>query len=549
MTQPPTHPGLPQPDSLTGKTLGQFEIQDEIGRGGMATVYRARQMTMNRIVAIKVLPRALMHDPSFYERFRREVDVIAHLEHPHILPIIDYGEVDGVPFIAMRYLAGGSLAQLIRRGLPKLDNLIKPISQVGQALDHAHQQGIIHRDLKPGNILLDDHGNAYLTDFGIARVINSSLTGSAIIGTPAYMSPEQANGLPLDARSDVYALGVVLFELITGREPFEAETPVALLLKHINEPMPSPRSFRSGVPGAVERVIFRATAKHPDDRYASAGELADAFAEAAMQPPTSVLDAPVHDDQPTLVEVGPPRPTPVPTRAKATAQPAPRTQPGPRAATRPIEADSRTLTDVPDVPAQNAPARRGPPIALIGVVVVALIAVIAGVFIIPRFTPPPEMTPVPTVLPTPFARGIRVSTGEYSLSVPQEWQFVDLSSQRPEVALTHVWQRGDEGFVGLTLIETRERTLDQVVGDYVDSYYTGQEAFSLIDTAVAPDGTLRYSFRLEGETTPAFQYGQTDLFAFQRGAQTVILELYAADGRAEEFVPLFQHVLDSVRVS
>lgn len=186
-------------DDLIGKILGQFEIGEEIGRGGMATVYKARQRSMNRTVAIKVLPRQMLHDPGFYERFEREVDVISHLEHPHILPIYDYGQEEGLPYIAMRYLGGGSLEQRIRRGTVRIEDIEKPLRQVAQALDYAHQQGIIHRDLKPGNIMLDENGNAYLTDFGIARVLGSDLTGSMIIGTPAYMSPEQANGLPVMA--------------------------------------------------------------------------------------------------------------------------------------------------------------------------------------------------------------------------------------------------------------------------------------------------------------------------------------------------------------
>ncbi len=272
-------------DDYAGRTLGQFEIVEEIGRGGMATVYRARQKSINRMVAIKVLPRALLHDSSFYERFTREVDVIAQLEHPHILPIYDFGEVNGMPYIAMRYLAGGSLAARIRRGPLTPAQIVRPLSQVAQALDYAHQQGIIHRDIKPGNILLDEQGNAYLADFGIARVLNSTLTASSIIGTPSFMSPEQGMGQPLDGRSDLYSLGIVLFELLTGSEPFSADTPVGLLLKHINDPLPSLRARRPELSPGIEAVVQKAAAKQPGDRYATASDMANALAATLSATP------------------------------------------------------------------------------------------------------------------------------------------------------------------------------------------------------------------------------------------------------------------------
>ena len=301
-----------KPDDMIGKNLAHFTILEEIGRGGMATVYSAMQKSMSRKVAVKILPRHFMHSPDFIERFEREVDVISKLEHPHILPIYDYGEADGVPFIAMRYLGGGSMAQMVRRGIPQLEELVKPFQQVAEALDYAHQQGIIHRDLKPGNIMLDEYGNAYLSDFGIARVMDSNLTGSAIIGTPAYMSPEQAHGVHIDARSDIYSLGIVLFELITGREPYQAETPMSLLMMHINEPIPPIAEFRDGVPPIVQDVINTATAKNPDDRYASASELANAFEEAlrGIRTRTTLMGIGTKtDNEKTMIDG---KPTPLP---------------------------------------------------------------------------------------------------------------------------------------------------------------------------------------------------------------------------------------------
>jgi serine/threonine protein kinase/DNA-binding CsgD family transcriptional regulator len=266
-----------QDDHFVGKTIGHYEILDAIGQGGMATVFRARQASVNRIVALKILPPQWMQDPTFYERFQREVDIIAHLEHPHIVPTYDYGKDNSVPYIVMRLVDGGSLAQRLERGPLSPADLEKPLSQVAHALTYAHQHGIVHRDIKPGNILLDKNGNAYLSDFGIAQVADSKLTGSNFVGTPAYMSPEQANGTTVDARSDIYALGIVIFECLTGRKPFEADTPVGVLVKHSHEPIPSARSFVPGLPAGIEEVIMKATAKHPEERYPSAEALSDAY--------------------------------------------------------------------------------------------------------------------------------------------------------------------------------------------------------------------------------------------------------------------------------
>lgn len=535
------------PDDLIGKTLGQFEILEEIGRGGMATVYRARQRSINRVVAIKVLPRALLHDPGFVERFTREVDVIAHLEHPHILPIYDYGEAEGLPYIAMRYLAGGSMAQLLRRGLPPVESLVRPLLQIAQALDHAHQQGIIHRDLKPGNILLDEKGNAYLTDFGIARVINSSLTGSAIIGTPAYMSPEQANGLPLDPRSDVYALGVVLFELVTGRIPFEAETPISMLLKHINEPIPSARMLRPSLPVGVEQVIYRATAKHPDDRYVTAGAFAAAVADAVAAQPRGTA----FEDMPTIAEEPLPRtpthlPTPIAAQTPAAYPQYPPAQTPPSSPYHGIP-PSHGLFTAPTLPYEDAPPppryeRKRRPLIWVGAVVL-LVAVVAAVGVI-VLRPSPPSTPTP--LPTPFENARVARSAAYTLSVPDSWPFVDLSEGD---RLSHVWQNGSSAAISLTQIPRPQGDANAFraeIDAFVEEQYPA-EHFTLIDEAMAENGVVRRSYRLQGLVDPPLDDGQVDTFFFNLPDALVVLELYAADSYGNDLVPMYQQVLDSAR--
>lgn len=267
---------------LTGQTLGQYTIEAPIGQGGMATVYKAYQARVRRYVAIKVLPEVMAADPNFIARFEREAFTIAQLEHPAILPVYDYGEQENITYIVMRYVDTGSLASRMKLGPLSYSEINRLTRQVAEGLSYAHRQGVIHRDLKPDNIFLDSEGNALLGDFGIAHIAEGTqeLTGNAVIGTPAYMSPEQGRGRGIDGRSDIYALGIILFELFTGQVPYKSETPMGLVVKHITEPMPDPRDIKAEIPDEVAAVILKATAKDPDGRYNTPLALAAALEEA-----------------------------------------------------------------------------------------------------------------------------------------------------------------------------------------------------------------------------------------------------------------------------
>jgi len=272
-------------DQYAGRRLGNYDLLELIGKGGMAAVYRAHQPSMNRSVAIKIMAKTLTTDESFVTRFKNEAYLIAQLEHAHILPVYDFGEEEGLLYIVMRYLPAGTLEDRIgERGMP-IREALALFKQLASALDYAHQRGVIHRDLKPTNVLVDAQGNAFLTDFGIAKSLEDQtrLTGTGgVVGTPIYMSPEQGLGDPLDARSDIYALGVILYEMLAGQPPFTADNPMAVMLKHINDAPPPPSEFNPDIPKAVEAVVMRALAKDPAERYETAQQMADAFEEAVL---------------------------------------------------------------------------------------------------------------------------------------------------------------------------------------------------------------------------------------------------------------------------
>jgi serine/threonine-protein kinase len=294
--------------------VGRYEIKSELARGGMATVYYAHDPRFKRDVAVKVLPREFLHDVTFRARFEREAQTIAALEHPAIVPVYDFGEDGGQPYLVMRFMPGGSLAARLKHGPLSLADAARLLARLAPALDEAHAQGIVHRDLKPGNILFDLRGNPYVSDFGIAKLseVGTAVTGTAtIIGTPAYMSPEQARGeADLDGRSDIYALGAILYELLAGMPPYQAATPMGLVVKHLTEPVPRILTVRPYLPQDCETIIARAMAKDRAARYPTASDMAAAV--EAVSRGEAIPSLPSPDERTVILE--PEAEAPAPTR-------------------------------------------------------------------------------------------------------------------------------------------------------------------------------------------------------------------------------------------
>jgi serine/threonine protein kinase len=266
-------------NNLIGKNLGRYHIIEPLGQGGMASVFKAYDTNLERHVAIKIIRTDIDGgtDSEFLKRFQREAKSLAQLDHPFILKVLDYGEEGGVPYLVMPYLEGGTLKEKMGKPMPYGECAVL-LAPIARALEYAHKRNIIHRDVKPANILISQSGAPILSDFGIAKILSQSgstqLTGAGVgIGTPDYMAPEQWTGTA-DPRTDIYSLGVVLYQMVTGRLPFSADTPAAVLIKHLRDPLPRPRTFVDNLPEVVEQVLFKALAKEPENRFQTMGEFA-----------------------------------------------------------------------------------------------------------------------------------------------------------------------------------------------------------------------------------------------------------------------------------
>ena len=330
-----------------GENVGPYRIMAQLGSGGMATVYKAYHAALDRYVAIKVMHAAFKEDPNFLARFQREAKIVARLEHLHIVPVHDFNEHEGQPYLVMRFIEGDTLKARLQAGLLTTAQVMDILRPVCQALAYAHDQGVLHRDIKPSNILLTAQGGVFLTDFGLAKIAQageSTLSADTMLGTPQYISPEQAQGNSnLDARTDIYSLGVVLYELLVGRVPYQADTPYAVIHDHIYSPLPMPRCLRPDLPEPLERVLLKALAKERDDRYTTVGEMLEALEKAVtdaasapageVKPPPRKEPAPI----PALMEAGQSSATVAAQVAPAVSPSASATRVAPAVETRPAE--------------------------------------------------------------------------------------------------------------------------------------------------------------------------------------------------------------------
>jgi len=386
--------------NLTGKTLGTCVLDRLLGQGGMGAVYLAQQTRPSRHVAVKVLlPNLAMNSQVYQEfltRFRREADVIARLEHVNIMPIYEYGEQDGLAYLVMPHLTGGSLRDVLsKRGALPQSEVTSYIEQAASALDYAHAQGVIHRDLKPANFLLHADGRLVLADFGIARIMEESsaagaaLTGTGtLLGTPEYMAPEMARGEPIDYRADIYELGIVLYQMLSGHVPFSGSSPYAVVAKHVQDPLPLLHQVMPAIPPAVDAVIQKATAKRREERYSSARAMAQELRNAisgantfqrfddGSMPTVASSNRPVVLPPPPQVQYNTPS---IPSRST---QSQPPSQPGYLQGQYPNTQWPNAAPQTPPyMTQQTAPPKRGQPALVVLGILLAAVLIIGGVII------------------------------------------------------------------------------------------------------------------------------------------------------------------------
>ncbi|MFZ0547702.1 MAG: protein kinase [Candidatus Promineifilaceae bacterium] len=423
---------MSSPQRLIGSTVGKYKIVEMLGRGGMAEVYKAYQELLDRYVAIKLMHAFLADEEDFLSRFQREARAMAALSHPNIVSVYDFDVQNGIYYIVMEYVSGGTLKQSLEglasvgERLP-LSHTVQIVLEIADALAYAHSRGMVHRDIKPANIMLNEDGRAVLTDFGIAKILSGpSFTATgAMIGTPAYMSPEQGLGQPGDERSDLYALGVLFFQMATGRLPYDADTPLAVILKHVNEPIPEPTRFDVTLPEAIHKVILKAMAKNPEERYQTANALANDLRAAVRVSDMEtgvVIPSDLLKDKPTP----PPMrtvPSATPSGIAATILPSASATPAGAELTR---VGSANLIDQTDIASPPAPPKKRSRVPLVigGVVLLFLIAAVAvgGIVLASRGKGEETPTSQPVVVAatdTPEATEAVATAAESEEATPQ----------------------------------------------------------------------------------------------------------------------------------
>ena len=363
-----------------GENVGPYRIIEQLGQGGMATVYKAYHASLDRYVALKVLHQAFNQDQTFTARFQREARVVAKLEHPNIVPVYDYSEHEARPYLIMKYIEGDTLKARLNLGPLTSREIEDVINSIGSALAYAHRQGILHRDIKPSNVMIANDGVMYLADFGLARIAQageSTMSSDSIMGTPQYISPEQAMGKKdLDAGTDIYSFGVMLYEMVVGRVPFSSDTPFSIIHDHIYTPLPLPMKVNPNVPESVQRVLLKSLAKDRLDRYETVEDMMQAFkgawAEAGVPMQGTSITMPgaatIIGSKPTLVK----------SQTTAPVHETIKTAPSPR------------------------PAGKGSPWIWVGVGVVVLVLCIGGAFAASKFVnqkPPVRVTIAASVIP------------------------------------------------------------------------------------------------------------------------------------------------------